>query len=78
MKLLIFIECQMLGRIDMALGGRPKEDGGHEPLKISLCMSVMKYLESIKNRSSFIENLIREDAIKRELEKVLCELFFSR
>ena len=51
-----------MGEIRMAMGGRPKEEGGHKRLKISLCMSIYVYLGGIKNRSKFLEELIRKYA----------------
>jgi len=62
----------------MALGGRPKEDGGHKPLKITLCISVYEYLGRADNKSEFIESLTREYANRLRLKRTLGELFFSR
>jgi len=43
----------------MALGGRPKEEGGHKPLKISLDDFVYKALNKVENKSKFIEETLR-------------------
>jgi hypothetical protein len=41
----------------MALGGRPKEQGGHKPLKISVDKFVAEALEKVGNKSQFIESV---------------------
>lgn len=43
----------------MALGGRPKEEGGHKDLKISVNKFVREGLEKVGNKSQFIEKLAR-------------------
>lgn len=43
----------------MALGGRPKEQGGHKPLKISVDKFVAQALEKVDNKSQFIEKVVR-------------------
>jgi hypothetical protein len=45
------------GHETMALGGRPKEEGGHVPLKISVNKFVSEALEKVDNKSQFIENV---------------------
>lgn len=42
----------------MALGGRPDEEGGHKPLKISINKFVSEALEKIDNKSQFIEQAV--------------------
>jgi hypothetical protein len=53
--------------------GRPKEEGGHIPFKISLCMSIYAYFQMLKgkgvNISKKIEKLVREDAHSKTKEK---------
>lgn len=44
----------------MAMGGRPKEEGGHKRLNITLCASIIKFLEDVGNKSKFIEETIRK------------------
>ena len=41
----------------MALGGRPREEGGHKPLKISLNKFVREALEKVGNKSQFLEKV---------------------
>lgn len=43
----------------MSIGGRPKEEGGHEDLHITLCASIMAFLENVENKSKTIEEAIR-------------------
>lgn len=43
----------------MALGGRPKEEGGHKPLKISVDNFVYNALNKVENKSKFIEETLR-------------------
>jgi len=43
----------------MALGGRPKEEGGHKPLKISVDDFVYSALNKVENKSRFIEETLR-------------------
>jgi|YelNatPaOPRAMG01_1025707.scaffolds.fasta_scaffold27783_5 hypothetical protein len=43
----------------MALGGRPKEEGGHKPLKISVDDFVYNALNKVENKSKFIEETLR-------------------
>jgi len=43
----------------MSLGGRPKEEGGHKPLKISVDDFVYNALNKVRNKSKFIEKSIR-------------------
>jgi len=43
----------------MALGGRPKEEGGHKPLKISVDDFVYRALNKVGNKSRFIEETLR-------------------
>lgn len=43
----------------MALGGRPKEEGGHKPLKISVDDFVYRALNKVENKSRFIEETLR-------------------
>lgn len=43
----------------MALGGRPKEEGGHKPLKISVNKFVREALEKVGNKSQFLESVAR-------------------
>ncbi len=43
----------------MALGGRPKEQGGHKPLKISVDKFVAQGLEKVGNKSQFLESVAR-------------------
>lgn len=43
----------------MALGGRPKEQGGHKPLKISVEKFVAEALEKVGNKSQFLEKLAK-------------------
>jgi hypothetical protein len=43
----------------MALGGRPKEEDGHKPLKISVDNFTYNALEKIENKSKFIEQCMR-------------------
>lgn len=43
----------------MAIGGRPKEEGGHRPLKISIDKFVSEGLEKVGNKSQFLEKLAR-------------------
>lgn len=43
----------------MALGGRPKEEGGHKPLKISVDDFVYNALNKVENKSRFIEETLR-------------------
>jgi len=46
-------------RAQMALGGRPKEEGGHRPLKISLEQFISEALKKVGNKSKFIETVLR-------------------
>lgn len=41
----------------MAIGGRPKEEGGHKPLKISVNKFVRDALEKVGNKSQFLEKV---------------------
>lgn len=50
----------------MALGGRPKEEAGHKPLKISVNKFVSEALEKIDNKSQFIEQAV--EPILRQLD----------
>lgn len=43
----------------MALGGRPPEEGGHKPLKISVNKFVSEALEKVPNKSKFLEEVAR-------------------
>jgi hypothetical protein len=43
----------------LALGGRPKEEGGHKPLKISVEKFIADALEKVGNKSQFIEKVAR-------------------
>lgn len=43
----------------MVLGGRPKEQGGHKPLKISVDKFVAQGLEKVGNKSQFLESVAR-------------------
>jgi hypothetical protein len=43
----------------LALGGRPKEQGGHKPLKISVDKFVADGLEKVNNKSQFLEEVAR-------------------
>lgn len=43
----------------MALGGRPKEEGGHTPLKITVNEFVARALEKVDNKSQFLESVAR-------------------
>lgn len=43
----------------MTLGGRPKEEGGHTPLKITVNDFVYSALSKVENKSKFIEETIR-------------------
>lgn len=43
----------------MALGGRPKEEGGHKPFKISVDDFVYNALNKVENKSRFIEETLR-------------------
>jgi len=43
----------------MSLGGRPKEEGGHTPLKISVNKFVKEALEKVDNKSQFIEETVK-------------------
>jgi len=43
----------------MALGGRPREEGGHKPLKISVDDFVYSALDKVENKSRFIEETLR-------------------
>jgi hypothetical protein len=40
--------------------GRPKEENGHKRIDISLCASIVSYLEEVDNKSRFIEKAIRK------------------
>jgi len=55
-------------RKDMTIGGRPKEEGGHRRLQISLDEETYKALEKIRernqNRSKFIENALRPNILQ--------------
>ena len=43
----------------LALGGRPEEEGGHKPLKISVDKFVAQGLEKVGNKSQFLESVAR-------------------
>jgi hypothetical protein len=43
----------------MGLGGRPKEEGGHKPLKISVGKFVSEALEKVGNKSQFLEKIAK-------------------
>lgn len=45
--------------IEMSLGGRPKEEEGHTPLKISVNKFVSEALEKVDNKSQFIEKAVK-------------------
>jgi hypothetical protein len=42
----------------LSLGGRPKEEGGHKPLKISVNKFMSEALEKVDNKSRFIEKAV--------------------
>lgn len=44
----------------MAMGGRPKEEGGHKRLNITLCASIIEFSQNVGNKSKFIEETIRK------------------
>ena len=44
----------------MAMGGRPKEEGCRKRLNLTLCASIMEFLENVGNKSKFIEETIRK------------------
>lgn len=43
----------------MSLGGRPKEEEGHTPLKISVNKFVSEALQKVDNKSQFIEKAVK-------------------
>ncbi len=48
-----------LGRENITLGGRPKEQGGHKTLNISVDKFVAEALAKVDNKSQFIEKVAR-------------------
>jgi len=43
----------------MSLGGRPKEEGGHTPLKITVNEFTRQALEKVDNKSQFLEKAVK-------------------
>jgi len=49
----------------LSSGGRPKEEGGHKDLHITLCASITKFLESVENKSKVIEEAVHKTYEKK-------------
>ncbi|MCK4478861.1 hypothetical protein KAU88_10125 [Candidatus Bathyarchaeota archaeon] len=54
----------------MALGGRPKEEGGHFPVKHSLNVEVLKKLKMLSGEQHKYRSKVVEEAIEREYDEM--------